>query len=159
MAEGELALNLADGVVYSKDCNGQVVQIAGGIPDAIDGGSFSGSAPTVNAPVTTQSTVTITQQPKSASHATGQVYGAGQVSVVATATAGTLTYQWQLYTSSSGWVAVVDGALVGSWLKASGATLSTLTLYGPYAPVTLRCVVATETSTPVISDSATLDPT
>ena len=45
LSGGEIALNLADGVVYSKDCSGAIVPLSGG---DIDGGTYSGPAVSYN---------------------------------------------------------------------------------------------------------------
>jgi hypothetical protein len=46
LAEGELAINLADKIAYSKDCYGSIVPLTGGsgLPDTIDGGTYAGAA-------------------------------------------------------------------------------------------------------------------
>ena len=45
IAEGEIAINLEDGVLYSKDCYGTVVKLSGG---DIDGGSYAGAEVSYN---------------------------------------------------------------------------------------------------------------
>lgn len=41
LAEGEIAINLADGTMFSKDCDGNIVVIGTPASDAqVDGGNF-----------------------------------------------------------------------------------------------------------------------
>jgi len=109
----------------------------------------SSSAITVSAAVTPTSTVTITSSPSGA-FASG---GVGSLTVAATASAGTLTYQWQLHLTDGSWI-VVSNSSTQFYTSASGWNTATLTITGLKSSAEFRCVVATSTATPVVSNSA-----
>jgi hypothetical protein len=132
IAEGELAINLADGVIYSKDCYGTVTPLSGG---DIDGGTYAGAVVSYNcgpnftcvpvagsggsyatladcqslcvAPVLCDlpvgSTITIPSQPTSRT----AVSGAASLSITAASSSSeALTFSWQWWNTWF-WVSLV----------------------------------------------------